>query len=248
MKVSIVTVVKNDKENIKKTINSVYCQNYKDVEHIIIDGKSKDGTFDIIKKNRKKISILRTSRDKNLYHALNKGIKLASGQIIGILHSGDLYANQNVIKNSVNFIKKYDLDFVISSLIVFNNVKKNVRYVNTSKYFKKFFLNFGIQPPHPTLFIKKNIIEKVNYYSTKYKIVGDFDFFCKLFNIKKIRWQSFNKVTIFQRSGGLSDGNLYSKLKMANDISTILNKNNYFSIRFFFILKLFLKIKEYFYK
>lgn len=245
MIVSIITVVKNDSKNIEKTINSVWRQNYKNLEHIIIDGKSNDGTYNIIKKNKEKISIFKSSKDKNLYDALNKGIKLSVGNIIGILHSGDLYANKNVIRKSVSFMRENNLDFVISNLNMIDKNNKVLRHVNTSNYFKKILLNFGIQPPHPTLFINKNIIKKVSYYSTKYKIVGDFDFFCKIFKIKSISWKNLDFVSVLQKRGGLSDGNVYSKLKMANDMSKILKENNYFSFKLFFILKFFLRIKEF---
>jgi glycosyltransferase len=137
MIVSIITVVKNDSKNIEKTINSVWRQNYKNLEHIIIDGKSIDGTYDIIKKNKKKVSIFKSSKDNNLYDALNKGIKLSAGNIIGILHSGDLYANKNVIRKSVSFMRENNLDFVISNLNMIDKNNKVLRHVNTSNYFKK---------------------------------------------------------------------------------------------------------------
>ena len=106
MVVTIITVVKNDVQNIEKTINSVFSQTYEQVEHIVIDGSSTDGTLDIIKKNKKKVSVIYSGKDKNLYQALNKGIKMSNGEVIGILHSGDIYASKNSIKISLDFIKK----------------------------------------------------------------------------------------------------------------------------------------------
>ena len=98
MIVTIITVVKNDSKNILKTINSVYNQTYKRIEYIVIDGNSKDRTLSIIKDNKKKISKIYSEVDKNLYDALNKGIKRSKGQIIGILHSGDVYTSNDSIK------------------------------------------------------------------------------------------------------------------------------------------------------
>ena len=106
MIVTIITVVKNDYKNIEKTINSVNCQTYRNIEYIVIDGKSKDSTYSILKKNKKKISKIYCEKDKNLYEALNKGIKRSKGHIIGILHSGDVYSTEDSIEKSIEFLKK----------------------------------------------------------------------------------------------------------------------------------------------
>ena len=243
MIVTIITVVKNDSKNILKTINSVYNQTYKRIEYIIIDGNSKDKTLSVIKNNKKKISKIYSEVDKNLYDALNKGIKRSKGQIVGILHSGYVYTSNDSIKKSIEILRKENLDFVLSNLKVVDKNNKVFRNVTISKYFRPFMLSLGIQPPHPTLFIRKNIIKAVNYYSTNYKIVGDFDFFCKIFK-KNYKWKSFDKTTINQVRGGLSDGQIKDKISMANDMSKILKKNNFFSLKVFFIFKFFLRIKE----
>ena len=108
MIVTIITVVKNDYKNIEKTINSVNCQTYRNIEYIVIDGKSKDSTYSILKK-QKKISKIYCEKDKNLYEALNKGIKRSKGHIIGILHSGDVYSTEDSIEKSIEFLKKKNL-------------------------------------------------------------------------------------------------------------------------------------------
>ena len=247
MIVSIITVVKNDFHNIEKTINSVFKQNYKKIEYIIIDGNSTDGTLEIIKKNKKKISKIYSEKDDNLYQALNKGIKMSKGDVVGILHSGDIYASKSSIKESLEFIKKNKLDFVISNLKIIDNTNMVYRYITTSNFFRRGMLSMGIQPPHPTLFIKKKIIEEVKYYSTRYKIVGDFDFFCKIFKKNEYNWGKFFRTTILQKRGGLSDGDIASKIIMINDMYKILKKNDYYASRLLFIFKFILRIKEIFF-
>tara|TARA_A100001015_G_scaffold83954_1_gene93230 strand:+ start:687 stop:1433 length:747 start_codon:yes stop_codon:yes gene_type:complete len=247
MIVSVITVVKNDFKNIEKTINSVFRQNYKRIEYIVIDGNSIDGTFKIIKKNKNKISKILSGVDKNLYQAINKGVKISKGDIIGILHAGDIYANYDTIKKSIEFLKKNRFDFVLSNLEIIDKNQKVYRKVTTSNFFKPFMLCLGIQPPHPTLFIKKKIIKEINYYSTDYKIVGDFDFFCKIFK-KKYKWGSLPYTSILQKRGGLSDGDIYSKLETSKKLSKILKDNNFFSLRIFFLMKIFLRIKEMMFK
>ena len=136
------------------------------------------------------------------------------------------------------------MDFVISNLKVINKKKNIYRYVTTSNFFRPFMLSVGIQPPHPTLFIKKKIIKKLKYYSTDYKVVGDFDFFCKIFKNKMYKWGNLKQTTILQSRGGLSDGNIFAKILMSKDMSKILSTNNYFFFRIFFIIKFLLRIKE----
>lgn len=247
MIVTIITVVKNDYKNIEKTINSVNSQTYSNIEYIVIDGNSKDPTLSIIKKNKKKISKIYSEEDKNLYEALNKGIKRSKGQIIGILHSGDVYSNEDSVEKSVVYLKQKKLDFIISNLKIVDKNNRIYRNITTSKFFKPFMLSLGIQPPHPTLFIKKNIIKEVNYYSSNYKVVGDFDFFCKIFK-KNYKWEGLNKNIIYQKRGGLSDRKIFSKVGMSVEMSKILKKNNYLSFKFFFIIKFFLRIKEMIFK
>lgn len=247
MKVSIITVVKNNFLNIQQTINSVYKQNYPKIEYIIMDGGSLDGTLEIIKKNKKKISIFKTGKDKNLYDAINKGIALSSGDVIGILHSGDIYASRNSVKKSINFLKNNNLDFVLSNTKIVDEDDKVYRYINTSNFFKPFYLSFGIQPPHPTLFIKKKLVKDVKFYSTKYKIVGDFDFFCKIFKKKKIIWASIDYISVILKRGGLSDGSFFSKIEMANDMSRILKYHNLPSFKIFFLFRFLLRLKEIFF-
>ena len=248
MIVSIITVVKNDFRNIQKTIDSVYNQDYQNIEYIVVDGNSTDKTLAIIKKNKNKISKILSSNDKNLYDALNKGIKISKGSIIGIIHCGDIYKDKSIIKKSVKLLDSQKLDFVISDLEIIKKDAKVFRYVNTSRFFKPFMLSFGIQPPHPTLFEKKKIIKELNYYSTNYKIVGDFDFFCKLFKKKNVKWSNLSITSILQIKGGLSDGNIQDKIDMSNDMIKILKTYNFISIKALFVFKFFLKIKEMIFK
>ena len=248
MIVSIITVVKNDCRNIEKTINSVLSQNYKNIEYIVIDGQSKDGTLEILKKNRKKISKIVSGKDKNLYDAINKGIKISKGEIIGLLHSGDIYANRKVVSKSMHYLRNNNLDFVLSNLKIVNKDRTVFRNVKTSNFFKPFMLSMGIQPPHPTLFIKKKIIRKLSYYSINYKIVGDFDFFCKLFKNNKFKWRNIKYTSILQKRGGLSDGKLSDKILMSKQMREILSKHNFLSLKILFSIKFLLRVKEILFK
>ena len=203
MKFSIITVVKNDKINIESTINSLSRQNFSDYEHIIIDGNSSDGTSGLIKRvirNKKKIIYIR-KKDKNLYQALNRGIKIAKGDFIGILHSGDKYFNDKVLE-LVNTKISNKIDILSGFLIyVDNNLKKkriwNYKIKNLSPY-------NVFKIAHPTTFISKKIFKKIGYYNTLYTISSDTDFLLRVSKIPNISFKLLQRTFIVMKTGGLS--------------------------------------------
>ena len=153
MRISVITVVHNNVENIKDAIDSVHGQTYKNIEHIIIDGLSTDGTVEIVKSYGKKINKFITEKDKGIYDAMNKGITLASGDIIGILNSDDIYFDDNVLEDVVNVFKEKQSDSIYGDLIYVekNNINEVVRYWKSSAFKLGSFAK-GWHPPHPTFF------------------------------------------------------------------------------------------------
>ena len=240
--VTVITVVKNAEKDLQKTINSVKSQSYPKIEYIVIDGKSVDGTIGIIKKNKMNISKYLKKKDKKLYEAINTGIKFSNGEIISLIHAGDFYFDKNSIKESVNHLIKKKCSFIFANQLIVERDKKVYRFLKP-KNFKPNFLKFGIQPPHPTLFIWKNANSLVNGYSTKYKLEGDFDYFCKLFKYK-LAWSHLDKITVNQIRGGLSDTNYFDKIKSAKNIKKILKTNRIKTNYLFFILKFLTRMKE----
>ncbi len=241
MKFSIITVVKNDKANIESTIKSLLSQNFSDYEHIIIDGSSSDGTSKVIKKiirNQKKINYVR-KKDKNLYEALNRGIEIAKGNFIGILHSGDIYFNNEVLK-LVNSKITNEIDILSGFLI----------YVD-SNFKKKRFWNYKIKNlnpynvfkvAHPSTFISKKVFKKIGYYNTSYTISSDADFLLRVSKIPNISFMLLQRTFISMKMGGLSTS--YSRIfrKIYEDLKIYL-----FHFKFLFLLmyvkKIIYKIK-----
>ena len=178
MKISIITVCLNSKKSIEKTIKSIISQDNVDYEFIIIDGGSTDNTLKIIDKYKKWISKIVSEKDLGIYDAINKGIKISSGEIISLIHSDDYLCNNLVLSNVVsNFQKNLKLDCLIgTTLIVKSNSTKVIRKYS-AKFFKKWMLYLGFSPPHPSSFFKKKIYDKYGLYNISYKIAGDFDFF-----------------------------------------------------------------------
>ena len=168
-KITIITVVLNDQENIERTINSISNQSYKDVEYIVIDGKSKDNTTKILKKNRSKIDRLIIEKDKGLYDAMNKGLKFATGDIIGIVNSGDI-----LYKNTLKTVNSYFLNYSKINFL-FGSVKKHWGILSEFKPWKIYFSWFFYTSHSTGFYIKRNSAKKIGYYNLKYKYSSDFD-------------------------------------------------------------------------
>lgn len=239
MRFSIITVVKNDKDKIKKTINSVNKQLFKDFEYIIIDGKSNDGTSEIIDKNLKdKKNIHRhiIKKDKNLYEALNYGIKISTGKYIVLLHSGDIFLNSKVLTLINKEIENYD---VISGNIIYKNKGQFSRYWNYKIVNLNKFNCFKIA--HTSLIIKKKLIESIKKYNTKYNISSDTDFILRLSSIKDIKYKYIDKTFVIMEAGGLSNStkNLVSKILQDLQIYIKHFKSNFI---FFYFLKVIYKL------
>ena len=155
-KISVITVCLNSERTIERTIQSLLSQNQKDVEYIVIDGGSDDRTNEILDSYKEHIDILVSEKDKGLYDALNKGIRLSNGEIIGILHSDDVYEHENVLSRITNTMSNNDIDMCFSDTLIVNSKNKITRFYS-SKYFNRYLLRVGWMPSHPSTFIKSSV-------------------------------------------------------------------------------------------
>lgn len=155
MKISIITVCYNSASTIEKTIKSVASQTYKNIEYIIVDGNSKDNTIDIIKKHENNITKWISEPDKGLYDAMNKGLALATGDLIGILNSDDTFYSVNVIEEIAKFHENNNIDASVGNIIQHKEDGKVVR-IYSSKFWSPEKLRIGFMPPHPSIFLKQN--------------------------------------------------------------------------------------------
>jgi len=195
-KVSIITVVHNNKEGLEKTINSVASQTYQNIECIVIDGRSNDGTIDVIKKYQDKIDYWVSEQDKGIYDAMNKGAKKATGDYLYFLNSGDYFYNSEVLsKISKHFIENYDL--ILGNVIRLYPNYKNLCKPNIKK------LRWGKMPPHPGSFIKRKIFNELNGYNIKYRSSGDLDLFYRLHK-KSCSYRVVRNKVAYMPSGGFS--------------------------------------------
>ncbi len=246
MKITIITVCFNSEKTISDTINSVNSQSYKNIEHIFIDGGSKDKTLDIIKKNPNKNKKIFVKKKSSIYEAMNEGIKKSSGKLIQILNSDDILQSNKTINNVVKKVKKFPTcDLYLGNVIFFN--------LNNYYEIKRFFkadldkinnLDSGIMPPHPASFIRKRAYQKCGLYNTKFKIASDFDFFYRSIVVNKLKSKILDENIVRMRKGGTSDQNIKSYLITSKEVfeSIKFYKPNINKIKIY--LRGIFKIKE----
>jgi len=245
--VSIITVVLNRKDTIEFAIKSVLSQTYSNIEYIIVDGGSTDGTVDVIKKYNKYILKWISEPDNGIYDAMNKGIKMARGQIIGILNSDDVYADNKVIEVVVKAIEENNADCCWSDLVYVDreNTDKIIRYWKSSE-FKEEKLKRGWMPPHPTFFVKKWVYEKYGYFNLDFPIAADYELMLRLLEKYKIRSCYIPKVLVKMRTGGKSNRALVNIIKANIECYKAWKVNDLKPSYITFVLKPLLKIFQYF--
>ena len=205
MKISIITVVWNNKETIKDAIDSVLGQTYKNIEYIIVDGASTDGTVEVVQSYGDKISRFVSEPDRGLYDAMNKGLAFATGDIVGILNSDDFYIDEFVIETVVAEFVSLHVDSVFADLVFVKpeNLDKVVRYYDSS-HFTPLKFAYGWMPAHPTFFVKREVYEKYGVFRTDLKIGADFDILARFLYTHKISYSYMKKVLVKMRTGGVS--------------------------------------------
>ncbi len=236
MKVSIITACYNAESTIERSLNSVHNQNYSNIEHIVIDGASDDKTLEILTKYQNSISNLVSTSDNGIYDALNKGIKLATGDIIGFLHADDLFASEQTISQIVALFSEKQTDSVYGDLEYISNIGKVVRYWKSSEFTLP-KLKKGWMPPHPTFFVRAMVYQKYGLFNTNFKIAADYDFMLRVLGKYEISTAYLPLVITKMQLGGASNKNIRNILiKMKEDfialrknkiggIPTLLRKN-----------------------
>ena len=222
MKVSIITIVYNNQSTIADCIRSVQDQTYHKIEHIVIDGGSTDGTQKRIEPFRDKLAYYISEKDKGLYDALNKGIQKATGDIIGVLHSDDLFYEPETIQRIVDTYKKTNSDIVYAhGLYVERQNIDKVRRIYPSKPFRKRYLIFGWVPLHTTIYVRRELFSKYGLYDTRYQIAGDYEMTLRWLTNKKIKSSYLNHFVVKMRLGGKSTSASLQKKKSTEDLHII---------------------------
>jgi len=225
MKVSIITATYNSAATINDTLQSLNNQSYDNIEYIIIDGASSDNTLEVIKQECPRVTTIISEPDKGIYDALNKGIKAATGDIIGYLHSDDLFAYPDAVKDIVATFAKHNTDAVYADLQYVNkdNIDAIVRLWQSGKYNRE-KLTKGWMPPHPTFYMKRTCYEKFGLFDLSFKIAADYDSILRYLWKNKVSMSYLPKVIIKMRVGGESNRDLKNIiLKTKEDIRALKN-------------------------
>jgi len=246
MKISIITVCFNSAKTIKDTIKSVLNQSYKDIEYIIIDGGSIDGTLETLAKYRDQISRHISEPDTGIYDAMNKGIKLATGDIVGFLNAGDFYTVETAILQIATSFQKNDCEVVYADLeyVAENNPGKTVRKWKSQPYRDGLFEK-GWHPPHPTLFAKKSIFDKYGGFDLSYDIGADYELMLRFLKKHGIKSCYIPSVLVKMRTGGKSNSNLWHIIKANIECYEAWKKNGLKVSPLIMLRKPFSKLVQY---
>lgn len=248
MKISIITATYNSGETIRDTLESVLSQTYLDFEHIIIDGKSTDNTISICREYEKKYDgrlRIVCERDKGIYDAMNKGLRIASGDVVGILNSDDFYSNPNVLSTIAEEFGRNEIDAVYGDIhfVGRNEPTKCVRYYS-SRFFHSWMMVFGYQPAHPSFYCRRECYEKYGLFDISFKIAADFENMLRLIYLNNIRTRYIPMDFVTMRLGGASTNGIISHKNIILDHFKAYRKNGVLSGYCFDIMRYPLKIGE----
>lgn len=246
MKISLITVTYNSEKYLSECIDSVVKQSYRNIEHIIIDGNSTDGTKAIIKKYEKHISKWVSESDRGMYDAINKGINLATGDVVGILNSDDLLVSEDTIECIVNTFKQQKVDSIFGDLeyVDKEDTERIFRVWKGKKYNRNLF-KMGWMPGHPTFYIKRSLIEQFGGYENHYFTAADYEFMVRYLFKHNITSYYLPKLIVKMRMGGASNKNINQRLR-ANRRDYLAMKHNLVPMPFLVsILKPLIKVHQF---
>lgn len=243
MRISIITVCYNSESTIRDTIESVLAQTYYNIEYIVVDGQSNDKTLDIINEYSDRIDTVVSESDQGIYDAMNKGITMATGDVIGILNSDDFYLNEKIIAEVVTAYKQAPsidmvfagVDFVYDGYL--NKVVRSYRAIG----FKHWMLRFGLMPPHPGSFIRRDVYKEIGDYKINYKISADFDFFVRALLIQRFNYLTVDSVWVRMRVGGVSTSGLQSYKISTQEMLRSFKENRLYTNVLFLLIRLPIK-------
>ena len=244
MKISIITVTCNSASTIERCVNSVQSQTYSNIEQIFIDNCSSDGTMHIIKTLATSADVIISERDNGIYDAMNKGLKIASGNIICFLNSDDLYAENSILEKIAAKMQSDNLDALSTDVSYFKKgYEKTIIRKFNSGHFSPNRFKFGIMPAHPGLFLRSEIVKKTGYFNTSYKIAGDFEYLIRVYKNKMLSYQHCSLVSVLMQAGGVSNASFGSRMLINKEMLRACAENNiktnYLNICFKYLFKVF---------
>jgi glycosyltransferase involved in cell wall biosynthesis len=246
--VSIITVVFNGAATIGDTIRSVVTQSYTNIEYIVIDGGSIDGTIDILNEHNNDIDYWVSEKDAGLYDAMNKGIAQATGDYIGMLNADDFFSDNRAVEKLVAHFETNSVDAVFACVDIVDpiNVSRVLRKYRVAS-FSKFMLRIGVMPAHPTFYCKRECYEIAGKYRTDYRIAADFEMLTRMLLKHHITWSFMNEVLVKMRAGGMSSSGFKSSLRVNREIVRACVENGLYTNFLILSIKLPIRLWERFF-
>lgn len=247
MKISIITVTYNSARHLEDCIKSVISQNYSNIEHIIVDGLSTDDTIDIIKRHSKSISNWISEKDEGMYDAINKGMRMATGDVIGILNSDDMLASSDVISCIVDCFKQNKTDTIYGDLVYVDPVDTS-RVIRKWKGFsyKRLRFSFGWMPAHPTFYVRKKLIDQLGGYESHYFTAADFEFMSRYLYRYRVSSLYLPKLIVKMRIGGASNISIAGRVRANRRDYLAMKKNKILFPLLVSVLKPLRKVPQYY--
>lgn len=248
MKVTIITVTHNSAAHLKDCIDSVLMQTYPHIEHIVIDALSTDDTIKIVKSYGDRITKWVSEKDTGMYDAINKGMMLSTGDIVGILNSDDMLASENVIESIVKCFEKNKVDSLYGDLVYVDrlNPLKIIRYWKGLS-FRRFRFNYGWMPAHPTFYFRRLLLKELGGYESHYFTAADYEFMARYLYRYRISSIYLPKLIVKMRAGGQSNRTLHSRLRANRRDYLAMKINNIPFPHVASILKPLIKVRQYYY-
>ena len=226
MKISIVTVAFNAAHTIADTLESVAAQTHPDIEHIVVDGASADDTLEVVKRHGKRVAKLISEPDQGIYDAMNKGLRLATGEVIGFLNADDVYADTGVLKRVSASMERDGLDalFGDAEFVSPRHPERPMRRYRSER-FRPDRIAWGWMPAHPTLFLRRRLYERFGLFRTDYRIAGDFELVARMFHGGSLRYRHLPQVLVRMRTGGISTGGWRNTLLLNREVLRACREN-----------------------
>lgn len=226
VKISVITVVFNRRDTVEDALRSVASQSYGNVEHVVVDGGSHDGTMDVLNASRDQIDVLVSEPDSGIYDALNKGIARATGDVVGFLHADDVFADTEALSRIANAFADEAVDAVYGDLVYVHakDMDRVIRHWSAGQ-FSKSKLNWGWMPPHPTFYVRRSLYAQLGGFDLRYRIAADYDTMLRFLGRGEVQAAYIPEVLVKMRLGGVSNRSLANILQKSKEDYLALRRN-----------------------
>lgn len=223
---SVVTVAYNSARTIADTLRSVGEQTYPHLEHVVVDGASSDETLSIVRRYAKDTTVMLSERDRGIYDAMNKGLRLASGDFVGFLNADDVFANPDVVADIARVAAAPGVDAVYGDLVYVDQMRpeRYIRYWRSGLYSRS-GLRLGWMPPHPTLYVRRSLLQQLGDFDTRFRISADYDFMLRLLGTPQVDVRYLPTVLVQMRTGGASNRSISAMIRKSAEDLRALRKN-----------------------